>query len=97
MLFRSSPEAGIYIVASTNEREIYVTGHSEYDPLTLKAEYERDISRNLPINVPVNYYPEDDPRKEPLVKWRGHANLLFTNWLNYYVYQETPFDLAQLK
>ena len=71
-------------------------GHSEYDPLTLKAEYDRDIEKGLNINVPQNYYPEDNPQKEPIVRWRSHANLLFSNWLNYYVYQETPYDLESL-
>jgi len=91
-----SSEAGIYIVGTTDERQLFVTGHSEYDPLTLKKEYDRDIAANLPIHVPVNYYPDDDPTQTPVVRWRGHANLLFSNWINYYVYQETPFDLDQI-
>lgn len=95
-LLAESEEAGVYIVASRDGREIYVTGHSEYDPLTLKSEYERDVSKGLPINVPKNYFPEDDPRREPLVRWRGHANLLYANWLNYYVYQLTPYDVSQI-
>jgi homoserine O-succinyltransferase len=96
-ILAESEEAGVYIVASQDGRQVFVTGHSEYDPLTLKKEYDRDVAAGLPINVPVNYYPADDPARTPLVRWRGHANLLFANWINYYVYQETPFDLAQFK
>jgi len=92
-ILSESPEAGIYIVGSRNGRQIFVTGHSEYDPGTLKAEYDRDVSKGLPITVPKNYFPGDDPSKNPVVRWRGHANLLFANWLNYYVYQETPYDI----
>jgi homoserine O-succinyltransferase len=95
-ILAESDEAGIYIVASTDNRKIFVTGHSEYDPLTLQREYERDVNKGLPINVPKNYYPQDDPRQEPLVRWRGHANLLYANWLNYYVYQLTPYDLSHI-
>jgi homoserine O-succinyltransferase/O-acetyltransferase len=95
-LLSTSDEAGVYIVASKDGRQIFVTGHSEYDPLTLKGEYDRDVRLGLPIKVPRNYFPGDDPGREPEVRWRGHSNLLFVNWLNYYVYQETPFDLARL-
>ena len=95
-ILAESDDAGIYIVATRDNRQIFVTGHSEYDPLTLKAEYERDVNKGLPIEIPRNYYPQDDPSKEPLVRWRGHSHLLFSNWLNYYVYQETPFDLQQI-
>ena len=91
----SSEESGVYVVMAQQGRQIFVTGHSEYDPETLKGEYERDISRGTSINIPNNYYPDDDPSKPPIVRWRGHANLLFTNWLNYYVYQETPFELSK--
>lgn len=91
-ILSESEEAGIHIVASKDGRHIFVTGHSEYDPHTLKAEYERDIKKGIPIALPRNYFPEDDPSKPPLVRWRGHASLLFANWLNYYVYQVTPFD-----
>ena len=91
-----SDEAGVYIVGTRDERQIFVTGHSEYDPGTLKAEYERDVKLGLPIAVPKNYYPGDDPGQEPLVRWRSHANLLYVNWLNYYVYQETPYDLSKI-
>lgn len=96
-IISQSPEAGVYLVASKDGRRVFVSGHCEYDPLTLDAEYRRDISQGKPINVPKNYYPNDDPSKAPVVRWRGHGNLLFSNWLNYYVYQETPFDLANLK
>ena len=92
-----SDVAGPYIISSKQGRQIFVTGHSEYDPLTLKSEYDRDINKGLDIAVPANYFPDDDPAREPLVRWRGHANLLFSNWLNYYVYQETPFDLDEIK
>jgi homoserine O-succinyltransferase/O-acetyltransferase len=95
-ILAESKESGVYIVATKGCRQIFVTGHSEYDPLTLKAEYDRDAASGLDINVPNNYYPNNDPSKKPVVKWRGHANLLFSNWLNYYVYQETPYDLSKL-
>ena len=91
-----TPEAGVFIVTAREGREIYVTGHLEYDPLTLDKEYKRDISKGLPIEIPKNYYPDDDPSKTPIVRWRAHANLLFKNWLNY-VYQETPYNLDELK
>ncbi|RPH67653.1 MAG: homoserine O-succinyltransferase [Burkholderiales bacterium] len=90
-ILAESDESGVYIVGSRDGRHFFVTGHSEYDPLTLKAEYERDVAKGLSIDVPRNYYPGDDPSKPPLVRWRGHASLLFANWLNYYVYQVTPF------
>lgn len=96
-ILSESPDAGVYIVVSKDNKKVFVTGHSEYDPLTLKSEYERDIARGLQIAVPKNYYPNNDPAKEPLVRWRSHASLLFANWLNYYVYQETPYDLSELK
>ena len=91
-----SEEAGLYMIASQDGRDIYVTGHSEYDPLTLKAEYERDQGNGHRISIPKNYFPGDDPSREPLVRWRGHANLLYANWLNYYVYQVTPYDYGQI-
>ncbi len=96
-ILSESEESGIYLVSSQNGRQIFVTGHSEYDPLTLKSEYERDVAKKLPIEVPRNYYPNDDPTKTPIVRWRGHANLLFSNWLNYYVYQETPYDVNSIE
>jgi homoserine O-succinyltransferase/O-acetyltransferase len=95
-ILAESSEAGVYIMATRDGRQIFVTGHSEYDPQTLKREYDRDVAANLPIEIPKNYFPNDDPGQPPLVRWRGHANLLFANWINYYVYQETPFDLSQL-
>jgi len=95
-LLSTSEMAGVYIVGSRDGRQIYVTGHSEYDPLTLKAEYDRDIKKGLPINIPANYFPGDDPSREPVVRWRGHSNLLYVNWLNYYVYQETPYDVTEI-
>ncbi|MHB1394403.1 MAG: homoserine O-acetyltransferase MetA [Clostridia bacterium] len=95
-LLSESEKAGVYIVTAKNGRQIFVTGHSEYDPLTLKNEYDRDVKAGLPIEVPYCYYPGDDPSKEPVVTWRGHANLLFSNWLNYYVYQETPYNLGEI-
>jgi len=88
-------EAGVFIITAREGREVYVSGHLEYDPLTLDREYRRDLARGLPIDMPKNYYPEDDPSKTPVVRWRAHANLFFDNWLNY-VYQETPFDLNKL-
>jgi len=77
-------------------KQIFVTGHSEYDPETLEKEYLRDKNLGLPISVPKNYYPGDDDTKEPVVRWRGHANLLFSNWLNYFVYQTTPYDIMNI-
>lgn len=96
-ILSESKEAGVYIVASKDERRIFVTGHSEYDALTLKSEYDRDIAKGLHIKVPENYYPNDNPSLQPLVKWRSHANLLFSNWLNYCVYQETPYDRNEIE
>ena len=96
-ILAESKDAGLYIIKSKDDRQIFVTGHCEYDPLTLKAEYDRDIAKGMDIKIPKNYFPDDDPSKQPLTKWRGHANLLFSNWLNYYVYQETPYNLDELK
>ncbi|MDR2048827.1 MAG: homoserine O-succinyltransferase [Treponema sp.] len=90
-----TPETGVFIATARGCREIYVTGHLEYDPLTLDREYKRDLARGLPIEVPKNYYPENDPAREPVVRWRAHAHLFFSNWLNF-VYQETPYDLEKL-
>lgn len=92
-----SAESGVYIIMARNGREIYITGHSEYSPLTLDYEYHRDLSRGMNPHVPTNYYIDDDPAKGPLVRWRSHANLLFSNWLNYFVYQETPYDIRYIK
>ena len=91
-ILSESDEAGVYIVSSNGGRQIFVTGHSEYDPLTLKLEYDRDVDRGFDIAIPSNYYPNNDATQVPVSKWRAHANLLFSNWLNYYVYQKTPFD-----
>ncbi|AGK99129.1 homoserine O-acetyltransferase MetA [Clostridium pasteurianum] len=95
-ILSESEEAGVYIVSDKNGRQIFVVGHSEYDPLTLKQEYERDLCNGLNPKMPKNYFPEDDPNETPIVRWRSHANLLFSNWLNYYVYQETPYDLKNI-
>ena len=95
-ILSESLEAGVYIAVSKDGRQIFVTGHSEYDPLTLNQEYERDVKSGLPIKVPKNYFIDDDPQKVPRITWRSHANLLFSNWLNYYVYQETPYDVNNL-
>ena len=95
-ILASSPQAGVYAVASKEGRQIFITGHSEYDADTLKKEYLRDKDLGLPIKVPVNYFPNDDDTAEPIVRWRGHANLLFSNWLNYFVYQTTPYDIMTI-
>ena len=95
-LLAESEEAGVYLIQSRDRRQVFVTGHSEYDPGTLQGEYARDLGKGLPIGLPRNYFPEDDPTREPLVRWRSHANLLFANWLNYFVYQEAPYDLGRL-
>ena len=95
-IIASSEEAGVYAVQTKLGRQIFVTGHSEYDPDTLKKEYFRDKDLGLPIQVPKNYFPDDDDTKDPIVKWRGHANLLFSNWLNYFVYQTTPYDIMEI-
>jgi homoserine O-succinyltransferase len=91
-ILSESDEAGIYIVMSKDGKQVFITGHSEYDAGTLRNEYLRDKTKGLDIQIPKNYFPNDDETKEPVVSWRGHANLLYTNWLNYYVYQETPYD-----
>jgi homoserine O-succinyltransferase len=91
-----SDEAGVYLAASHDGRQVFVTGHPEYDRDTLKLEYERDVKRGLPIDLPRNYFPQDDPGKVPLMTWRSHAFLLYANWLNYCVYQRTPFDLQAI-
>lgn len=95
-LLAVSPEAGVYLAASADGRQLYVTGHPEYERYTLATEYERDVARGLPIEVPRNYYPNDDPSRPPMVTWRSHAFLLYANWLNYCVYQRTPFDLQEI-
>jgi homoserine O-succinyltransferase/O-acetyltransferase len=96
VLLSESQDAGVYMVMARNGRDLYITGHSEYSSNTLDLEYKRDLSKGLIIEKPSNYYTDDDPTKDPLVRWRAHANLLFANWLNYFVYQETPFDITQI-
>jgi len=95
-ILASSQEAGVYAVMNKNGRQIFITGHSEYDVDTLEKEYLRDKNQGLPISVPKNYYPNDDDTQRPVVRWRGHANLLFSNWLNYFVYQTTPYDITSI-
>lgn len=95
-ILASSEEAGVYAVMTKNGRQIFVTGHSEYDPDTLQNEYLRDKSQGKDIKLPKNYYPNDDETKEPLVRWRSHGNLLYSNWLNYVVYQTTPYDIMTI-
>lgn len=95
-LLAVSKESGVGLIQSVDGRRVFATGHSEYDALTLDAEYWRDVDKGLDVSVPKHYYPGDDPEQPPVVRWRSHANLLFLNWLNYYVYQETPYDLADL-
>ena len=96
-LLSESEASGVYMVAARGGREFFITGHSEYAPLTLDGEYKRDVAKGLDITPPANYYKNNDPSNSPVVRWRGHANLLFTNWLNYFVYQATPFDRADIK
>lgn len=96
-IISESDEAGVYMAIGRSGREIFITGHSEYSPLTLDSEYRRDLSKGLDIQMPQGYYKDNNPELGPLVRWRGHANLLFNNWLNYYVYQETPYDISQIK
>ena len=91
-----SEEAGVHIVTAKEGKQIFITGHSEYDGDTLKSEYLRDLSVGINPEVPEHYFPNDDPTKEPIVNWRSHANLLFSNWLNYFVYQSTPYDLTAI-
>ena len=88
-----SEEAGLFLAMANDGRQIFVMGHPEYDRVTLDGEYKRDLGKNLPISMPVNYYPDNNPDNRPLLSWRAHANNLYTNWLNYYVYQVTPYDL----
>lgn len=95
-IIAESELSGVSMVMAREGREIFITGHSEYSPMTLDTEYRRDLDKGLPIRMPYNYYYDDDPAHGVKVSWRAHANLLFTNWLNYYVYQETPFDINQI-
>ena len=91
-----SEEAGVFAVKTEDSRQFFLLGHLEYDRNTLAQEYWRDVDRGLDIQVPRHYFPNDNPTQEPIVTWRAHANLLYANWLNYYVYQETPFDLSKI-
>lgn len=93
MILADSPEAGVFLCMAGQGRQIFVMGHPEYDRMTLDTEYKRDLEKGLPIQMPVNYYPDNDPEQKPLLLWRSHANNLYTNWVNYYVYQATPYDL----
>ena len=96
-ILAESKEAGVYIVTTKGGRRIFVTGHSEYDANTLRDEYFRDLEKGLNPKIPCNYFPKDDPTKKPIVRWRSHASLLFSNWLNYFVYQITPYDIESIK
>ncbi len=96
-ILASSEEAGVYALATDRGRQIYLTGHVEYDAGTLRDEYERDVAAGLPITVPYRYFPDDDPTREPQSTWRSYAHLLFSNWLNYFVYQTTPYDLRDIR
>jgi len=95
-ILAESDEAGVFLIASRDGRSIYVSGHAEYDAETLSREYKRDVAKGLKIDMPKNYYPDNDPSLIPPVSWRSHANLLFVNWLNYFVYQETPYDINKI-
>ncbi len=94
VILSESDEAGVFLVMSRNGRRIFVMGHPEYDRLTLDQEYQRDKKKGIPIRMPVNYYPDDDPDNKPKLSWRAHANTLYTNWINYYCYQLTPYSLG---
>lgn len=96
-IIASSEEAGVTIVKAKNGKQLFITGHSEYSRNTLDNEYKRDKAKKLPIEIPVNYYPDDNPNNIPLMRWKSTANLFFSNWLNYYVYQETPYDLDEIR
>lgn len=95
-ILSESEDSGLYIVRDKSTRRLYVFNHSEYEADSLKKEYVRDLKKNLPIAMPENYFPENDPEKKPILSWRAHSNLLYNNWLNYYVYQSTPFDLENI-
>ncbi len=96
-ILSESPDSGIHMVMARDGREFFITGHSEYSPMTLDFEYRRDLAKGLNPAIPANYYLNDDPSQEPIVKWRSYANLLFNNWLNYYVYQATPYRLEDIE
>jgi homoserine O-succinyltransferase len=95
-LLASSVESGVHMVSAHDGRQLFITGHPEYSRFTLDGEFRRDIAKKLPVKIPLNYYPGDDPDKEPVMLWRSAANLFFSNWLNYYVYQETPYNLDEV-
>ena len=95
-ILSESDDAGVYAILARDGREVFITGHSEYAPETLDNEYKRDLAKQLPIEIPRNYYLDNDPGKPPVVRWRSHANLLFSNWLNYYVYQVTPYYIDSI-
>jgi homoserine O-succinyltransferase len=95
-IIAESSDAGMYIVMTKDGKQIFVTGHSEYDTYTLKQEYDRDIAKGMEMELPENYYPDNDPTRTPRALWKSHASLLFSNWLNYYVYQETPFKIEEI-
>ncbi len=97
IILSESEESGVYMVASRNGREFFLTGHSEYSPETLDIEYKRDLAKKLPIEMPKNYYLDDNPKNPPVVRWRSQANMLFVNWLNYFVYQQTPYNIDAIK
>ena len=92
-----SEEAGVFLVIDRDGKQIFVMGHPEYDRVTLHNEYMRDKNKGLPIEKPVNYYPDDDETRQPLLQWRSHGNILYSNWLNYYVYQQTPYEFINAK
>jgi homoserine O-succinyltransferase len=96
-ILSESEESGVYMVASQNGREFFLTGHSEYSPETLDSEYKRDLAKKLPIEMPRNYYKDNNPDNPPMVRWRSQANMLFVNWLNYFVYQQTPYNIESIK
>ena len=93
----SSDEIGVYLAVSKDKRQVFVTGHPEYDADTLNNEYQRDLGAGLNPIIPVNYFPNNDPSKTPKCSWRSHGNLLFSNWLNYYVYQITPYNISEIR
>ena len=92
-----SPESGVSIVMARGGRQIFVTGHMEYSPYTLDSEYHRDLGKRDDVEMPKNYYKDNDPHQAPLVTWRAHANLMFSNWINYYIYQETPYNIEDIE
>lgn len=96
-LLAESPESGVSIVMARNGRDFFITGHLEYAPYTLDGEYRRDAGKRSDVGIPENYYKNNDPSQEPVVRWRAHANLLFSNWVNYYIYQETPYNINDIK